>query len=136
MAFQSGLFSSAPFLGMTTLSDANTSRDGTGTNLFTVYTCTTDVLVDGILLNNANVTSNLWQNRVIRVFIGNSGTNYLYFETLPKYLETPTDTTRTKPQWINLNKLPLENGQSIVMSQSLYAANADLVSVAVYGYKL
>jgi len=87
-------------------------------------------------LNNANVTGNTWSNRVIRVFICTSGTNYLYFETLPKYLEQPTNTTATKPIYIDFNGLPLESGQSVVLSQSSYAANADLVSASVYGYKL
>lgn len=136
MASQSGLFSTAPLLGMVTMNGANTARDGSGTNLYTVYTTTSDVLIDGILLNNSNLTGLTWQNRVIRVFIQDSGTNYLYFETLPKYLEAPSNTSRTKPQWIYFNKLTLNSGQSIVLSQSLYTANADLVSAAVYGYKI
>lgn len=136
MADKSGLFATGPFLGMTTISGANTSRDGSGSNLYTAYTTNSDVIIDGVLLNNSNLTGSTWQNRVIRIFIEDSDVNYLYLEVIPKYLETPSDTSRTKPQWINLNKLPLESGQSIVVSQSLFTANADLVSVAVYGEKI
>lgn len=136
MATSNGIFASAPILGMVTMNGANTARDGSGSNLFTLYTATQNSIIEGLVLNNSNVTGNTWQNRVIRVFIGNSGTNYLYFETLPKYLETPSDTARTKPMWVDFNPLPLESGQSIMISQSLYSANADLVSATVYGYKI
>lgn len=136
MADKSGYFASSPLLGLVTLNAPNTSRDGTGNNLFTVYTTNTDAIIEGILFNNSNVTGNTWSNRVLRVFIKNGGTNYLYIETLPKYLETPSDSVATRPFWLTLDGLVLQSGQSIVLSQSLYTEDSDLVSATIYGEKL
>lgn len=130
------IFVGTPAMGFARLTGANTARDGSGTNIATLYTAATNgSRIDRITFTSAQATAAASSNMVGRVFVTDTaGANPRLRSEVAIATVTASNTAIGATQTINFTGgLILKSGQILQVSISVYAGAQDQMDVIAEG---